>query len=113
MKKKIIIAAIAVGLVLAAAGIYTYIVFFGETEAHIAEIKLDGQVIRTIDLRNAGNESFTIESEHGWNLVCVENGKIFVREASCPDKICVNHGPLHSEFLPIVCLPNKLEISLK
>ncbi len=112
-KKKIIIAAVIAVLVLIAAGIYTYIAFFGETEAHTAEIKLNGEVIHTIDLRTAPDETFTVESENGWNAVCVQDGEIFVTEASCPDKVCVNHGPLHSEYLPIICLPNKLEISLK
>ena len=112
-KKKIIVAAVITGLVLIAAGIYTYIVFFGSTEAHTAEIRLNGEVIRTIDLRTAPDETFTVEGENGWNTVTIKGGEISITEASCPDKVCVNHGPLHSEYLPIVCLPNKLEISLK
>ena len=113
MKKKIIIAAVITGVLLTAAGLYAYIVFSGETNRHTAEIKLNGEVIRTLDLNTAADETFTVESENGYNIVCIENGEIFVREASCPDKICVNHGKLRSEYLPIICLPNKLEISLK
>jgi len=113
MKKKIIIAAVLSALVLTAAGICAYIALFGSTNAHTAEIKLNGQVIRTIDLNTAADETFTVESENGYNIVCIENGEIYVSEASCPDKICVNHGALKSEYLPIICLPNRLEITLK
>ena len=113
MRKKIILAAMIAGLVLIAAGIYTYIAFSGNTDAHTAEIRLDGKVIRTVDLGSAADETFRVEGENGWNTVSIKNGEIYVIEASCPDKICVKHGPLHSEFLPIVCLPNKMEITLK
>lgn len=111
MKKIIIIAAVSVLLI--AAGIYIYFAFFGQTDAHTAEIKLNGTVIRTVDLGTAPDETFTVEGENGYNIVCIENGEISVKEASCPDKICVKHGPLKSELLPIICLPNKLEITLK
>ncbi len=112
MQKKIAIAAAVI--LLAAAAIYTIIVFtVHDPEKHIAEIRSDGEVIRTIDLRTAPDETFTVEADYGTNVVCIKNGQIYVSEASCPDKICVNHGPLKSEYLPIICVPNKLVIKLK
>ncbi len=112
MKKKIAIAAAVI--LLAAAAIYTIIIFsVHDPEKHIAEISSDGKVIRTIDLRTAPDETFTVESEHGRNVICVKDGEILVSEASCPDKICIHHGPLKSEHLPIICMPNKLIIELK
>ena len=36
-----------------------------------------------------------------------------VTDAGCPDKICVNHGELRTEMLPIVCLPNRLIITYR
>ncbi len=111
MRKKLI-AAVAAAL-LAAAGIYAFIAFSGSSAAHTAEIRLEGRLVRVIDLDNAQDETFVVSSEYGSNTVRVLNGGISVIEASCPDKICVDHGELKSELLPIICLPNKLEITLK
>lgn len=112
MSKKIIIAAVV--LMLAAAAVYTLVILnFHDPEKHTAEITVDGKVIRTIDLSTAPDETFTVESGYGTNVVCIKDGEIFVSEASCPDKICINHGPLKSEYLPIICLPNKFVIELK
>ena len=33
-----------------------------------------------------------------------------MKEADCPDQICVEHGPLRPGGTPIVCLPNRLSI---
>ncbi len=107
--KKYIPALIVIAVALAAGCIYLY--FAGKAgNAHTAVITLDGAVIREIDLLTAPDETFTVESERGSNVIRVENGTIRVIEASCPDKICVNHGELVSEQLPIVCLPNRLVI---
>ena len=35
---------------------------------------------------------------------------VFLIEASCPDQICVRHGPTDQTADPIVCLPNKLVV---
>lgn len=112
-RKKIIIAALISVILLAAVGICVFAVLSPAADKHIAEISLNGEIIRTIDLNTAPDETFTVESELGTNTVSIRGGEISVTDASCPDKICVNHGPLKSELLPIVCLPNKLIISLK
>ena len=102
----VIIAALAAGSL--------YLAFAGNSDnSNTAVITLDGNVIREIDLLTAPDETFTVESERGSNVIRVENGTIRVTEASCPDKICVSHGELVSEQLPIVCLPNRLVIALK
>ncbi len=84
---------------------------FFET-AKTAQIIQDGEVIRAVDLQNVEEPyEFEITAKNGGkNTVRVENGKIGIIHASCPDKICVNQGFITNEVLPIVCLPNKLSI---
>ena len=43
----------------------------------------------------------------------IENGKIFVKDADCPDKNCCRMGYLDNLHNPIVCLPHKLIIRYK
>ena len=80
---------------------------------HTAVITVYGKVVRTVDLDEASDETFRVESENGYNTICISDGEISVIEASCPDKMCINHGALKTEYLPIVCLPNKLIIELR
>ena len=80
----------------------------------VAEISQNGTVIRTIRLdRVTQAETFTVEGPAGSNTIEVEPGRIRVRAADCPDQVCVHQGWLSDGVTPIVCLPNKLVISLR
>ena len=70
----------------------------------------DGEVLYTIDLNAAGDDTFTIERGGHTNTVEIKDHKIRVREADCPDQTCVKMGWLSSSSMPIVCLPHKLVI---
>ncbi len=79
-----------------------------------AEVYKDGELIKTIDLNGVDNDyEFTVGDENEYNIVRVENGRIRVMSASCPDKICVNQGYISDGLVPIVCLPNKVVIKIK
>lgn len=71
----------------------------------------DGEIIEQLDLSKSPDRSFTITAENGSkNTISIENGKISISSATCPDQTCVHMGELQSEASPIVCLPNKLII---
>ena len=85
-----------------------------QTQGSVARVMLNGECIREIDLSKVteGYE-FTVEGKIGKNVIEVEKGRIRVREAQCPDQICVNQGWLDHGAIPIVCLPNQLTIQLE
>ena len=85
-------------------------VFLGSgEEASFARITSDGKVLKTVDLRI--DQTFAVETEDGGrNVITVEDGKIGVTEATCPDHYCMHRGMCNSGA-QIVCLPNKLEIT--
>ena len=77
-------------------------------DAQAAEIISDGQVICIVDLQR--NTEFTVSSPNGGeNTVTVENGRIGVTAATCPDHYCMDRG-MCSSGVQIVCLPNHLVI---
>ncbi len=80
--------------------------------AKTAKIIQDGCVLQTIDLRYVAKpyEFNVISPDGGMNTVRVENGRIAITEADCPDRICVRQGFIDDGVLPIVCLPHKLSI---
>lgn len=83
------------------------------TTGTIAYIYQDGECIRSIDLSKITEpETFTITGENGSNTILIEQGKICISEADCPDQVCVKSGWL-TYVTPIVCLPHKIVISLE
>ena len=76
-------------------------------DAAFAQIYSEGELLYTLDLRL--EQTLTVNSEKGTNVISVKDGKIAVIEADCPDGYCMNRGYC-SGGLQIVCLPNRLEI---
>ena len=69
----------------------------------------DGQVTDTLSLSKDGTYRYE-SAKGGYNIVVIRDGQVSVTEASCPDQICVRHGPTDQTADPIVCLPNKLVV---
>lgn len=80
------------------------------SDNQLVEIVSDGEVLYSIDLSKEKDTEFTVEYNGSSNTIQIENGEIWVREAQCPDQTCVQMGKLHSESMPIICLPNRLII---
>ena len=80
----------------------------------VAVISVNGEEYDRIDLSEVTEAyEMEIETEFGCNTLLVEPGAISVISASCPDKICVRQGKLTGGGMPIVCMPNRLVISLE
>lgn len=80
------------------------------SKGQLVEVVSDGQVLYTFDLSKKESRYFTVFYGDSSNTICLEDGEIWVASAQCPDRTCVEMGKLHSESLPIVCLPNRLII---
>ncbi len=71
----------------------------------------NGVILYQLDMSHETDKTIHIDGENGaFNIVEIKNQTICMKEANCPDKICVHTGVLRSENIPIVCLPNKLII---
>lgn len=80
--------------------------------AAIVEVSVNGNIIHEFPLNF--EEDFTILSgENGKNHLVIRNGCAEITEATCPDKICVNHAPISESGQTIVCLPNKVVVTIK
>lgn len=74
------------------------------------EIVQDGTILYTLDLANTENQTIEVSYLGRSNTIQVQDGKIRVQAAECPDQTCVHMGFLSDSGLPIVCLPNRLVI---
>lgn len=77
-------------------------------------IQVNGKEIKRIifDKKIIGT-TIPIETEYGYNLVEIDDEKVRVIEADCPDKIDVKQGYISRIGETIVCLPNKVVIEIK
>ena len=73
-------------------------------QARFAKISSKGVEVKTVDL--LVDQEFTID---GRNTITVQDGKIAVTWADCPDHYCMKRGYC-SGGTDIVCLPNRLVI---
>ena len=80
------------------------------SDQQLVEVVSDGEVIYIIDLSEAKDTDFTVMYNGSSNTIQIRDGEIWVKEAQCPDQTCVKMGKLHSDSLPIICLPNRLII---
>jgi len=74
-------------------------------------VEVDGAVFGTYDLHK--DAEIRIEAENGgYNVLVIADGFAAVTQASCPDKLCVHQHKISRSDESIVCLPNKVIISI-
>ena len=95
--------------VIAVAGACLYL-FHGEGDT--VTVSVDGKVIATYPLGVDRVEDIRTDGD-GLNRLVIKDGKAWVETASCPDGICAAHKPIYREGESIVCLPNKVVITVK
>lgn len=96
---------LAVGLVIA---LVVYLT--GSTGASV-QVRVDGKLVASYDL--AEDRTETIQGvDSGTNLLVIEQGSAYVKEASCPDGLCVNMGKISKNGQSIICLPNKVVVEV-
>jgi len=85
-----------------------------QVPASYAYIYHDGRLTETVNVA-AVTDPFTITVENGGdkNVIAVEQGRIRMLSADCPDGICVRQGWISGGAFPIVCLPNRVVITLE
>ena len=105
MKKRDIILILSVLIV--AAALFLVVEMTKKDGAGVV-VKVDGKVIAEYSL----SENATYELNGGTNVLVIENGKAYLKDANCPDKLCVHQGKISRTGEVITCLPNKLTVTV-
>lgn len=83
----------------------------GKQEGDWVELYQDGVLIETLPL-NKDATIHILAKNGGENVVTIQDGSVQMTEATCPDQVCVRHGPTRETGDPIVCLPNRLVVKV-
>lgn len=87
------------------------ILFLSRMPGDTVVVTVDGQLWGEYSLRE--DRTVEIKNGDGYNLLVIESGKAYVRQASCPDGICSSHRPISHNGESIICLPNKVVIEIR
>lgn len=110
-KNKNDIILVAVIILIAAAGLL--FVNFTRQEGSMVVVKIDGESTqsyslyedRTVEIITGKNNEFS-------NTLVIDDGKAYISQADCPDKICKEHRAISYSGETIVCLPHKIVIEI-
>lgn len=96
-------------ILIAAAALLIWRAASRETGSSV-EVRVDGTLLTTLPL----DEDFSMvigEGEHT-NTLVIQDGVASIAAASCPDHICMKRGTVRYDGESIVCLPNRLVITV-
>lgn len=96
--------------ILSAAAVFTFGLFVSlkSEKGTKAEIRHDGKIYATVLLSEE-----KVISVNGKNTVVVHDNEVYIKEADCPDKLCVKSGKISLKGQEIICLPNKVTVRIK
>ena len=84
-----------------------------KVEGNSVVVKIDGVETQRYSLEeNIEFEIKTGEKDEDYNIVVIEDGKVSVADANCPDGICEDYRPIAYVGSTIVCLPHKVVIEI-
>lgn len=76
----------------------------------LVKITIDGEVYGTYSLQK--NQKIDIDEGEYHNQVSIEDEKVHMQEANCPDAYCIHQGSINKINQTIVCLPHKLVVEI-
>ncbi|HEX7607928.1 MAG TPA: NusG domain II-containing protein [Candidatus Cryosericum sp.] len=104
----------AVVILTAVALVVVFWIVMHRTPGTLAVVQVDGKVVASVDLTSRDVQTLHITGVLG-PLVIVTDGKgsIRVAEATCPDQICVHTVPARSPGDQVICVPNRMVITVE
>ena len=81
--------------------------FHPQSKSNLVKITLNKEVYGYYDLNK--NQTIHINKE---NTLKIENHKIRMISATCPDHLCIKQGAINKKGQSIICLPHKLIVEV-
>ena len=80
-------------------------------EGDMVKVTVNGELYGEYSLNK--DRVVEIKSENGYNVLVIEDGTAYIKDASCPDGVCSAHRPIKHGGASIICLPNKVVVSIE
>lgn len=87
-----------------------FCIWFFQKDGTQVVITVKGQVYETVSLFE--DREIEVKTDQGMNVVIIQDGQVSMKEATCPDQICVKHSKITKTGETIVCLPHQVVIEI-
>lgn len=92
--------------------VFCAVVFFlkniNNTTGESVCIYVDSKLYKKLSLNK--NTQVNIDDK---NTLIIDDGYAYMKEATCPDKLCIKQGKISNSNNMIVCLPNKVVVKME
>lgn len=103
---------ILIAVVLAVVAVLVFVLYgVNNHTGEFVQIEIDGSVVKTMSLQ-ADDEYEIASSNGGANKLVISDGYAKMTDANCPDGICKNHKRINRVGESIICLPNKVVVTI-
>ncbi len=87
--------------------------FMFRAKGDTVKVTVNGKEYATYSLsQNVTKDICTGKNNEHHNLLVISGGKAYIESATCPDGICVAHAPIFRDGESIVCLPQRVVVSI-
>lgn len=97
---------------LAALAIWIVMSIANKDKTAVAEIYYQSELVKSIDLSKATNQTFSIPQNSHVIFHVYDDGSIRFEESDCPDKVCIHAGKLHTVGQTSACIPNGIILKI-
>ena len=106
-------AALLILIIIGAAIVGTVMWFMRNSQtAERVVVKVDGTTVYSESLDK--DAEYKAEGyDGGYNTIVIKDKKVSVREADCPDKVCMNSGEIEKSGDTIVCMPHRVVVEIE
>ena len=107
--KKYRIDIIVISAILVSALLFLLFMTIFKKDGAVVAVEINGEVVAEYPLDKDG----VFPLNGGTNVLVIENGAAYLSYSSCPDHVCENTGQIRHVGETIVCLPNRVTVTVK
>ena len=108
-KKKYRLDIIVIAAILLVSLSLLLIVTLSKEEGSVVVVEIDGTTVATYPL----DENAEYSLNGGSNVLVIEDGVAYMSYSNCPDHTCEKTGKIRYVGQTIICLPNKIAVTIK
>ena len=92
-------------------GALSYLAFSGSSTGDLVVVKVNGEIYGKYSLTK--DRIITVNRDGHTNKITIKGGKVQVSKSNCKNQVCVKQGSISSTHQSIVCIPNRVVVSIE